>query len=357
MDKTELFLRELTQASGVSGYESDIRRVLNQYLNPLGDISVDRLGSLICRVRGTTAEPHVMIAAHMDQIGFMVKAITDRGFIAFNSLGGWSNHVIMGHKVNIETVNGVVPGTIVGPEIHALTEEQRKKPIERRDIFIDIGGSSRKDVEATGVRIGDPIVPANDFTILNVPRKAYMTKAFDDRIGCAAVVAAIQSLKKDHPNTLFGVATVQEEVGVRGATTSVGAVNPDVAIILDVSTTADVPGVDPDESGGKIGAGPALINYDPRMIPNLKLRDLAMETAAEWKIPLQVYSMEFGGYDGSVIHTHGTGVPTIVVGIPCRYAHSYNSIIARKDYDNAVKLTVALVKRLDKGTVASLTPI
>jgi len=356
MDKTELFLRELTQASGVSGYESDIRRALKKYLNPLGDISVDRLGSLICRVNGATTEPKVMIAAHMDQIGFMVKAITDRGFIAFNSLGGWENQVIIGNRVNIETGKGNVCGTIIAPERHAMTDEERKRPIERKDIYIDIGGSSKKDVEATGVRIGDPIIPVSDFTVLNVARKAYMTKAFDDRIGCAAVVAVIQNLKEEHPNTLFGVATVQEEVGVRGAGTSTEAVNPDVAIILDVSTTSDAPGVNPDDSGGKIGEGPALINYDPHMIPNLKLRDMTIETAAKHKIPLQVYSMEFGGYDGSAIHIHGIGVPTIVIGIPCRHAHSYNSIIARADYDNSVKLVTELVKQLDNTTVAALTP-
>jgi len=356
MDKTELFLRELTQASGVSGYEADIRKVLKKHVSLLGDISIDRLGSLICRVHGTTNEPSVMIAAHMDQIGFMVKSITESGFIKFNSLGGWTNQIMIAHRVNIQTTRGNVIGVICGPSRDIMTDEERKKPIERKDIYIDIGGSSRKDVEATGVRIGDPIIPVSDFTILNVPGKTYMTKAFDDRIGCAALVAVIQNLKKDHPNTLYGVATVQEEVGVRGATTSVEAVNPDVAIILDVSTTTDVPGGNPDETGGKIGAGPALINYDPRMIPNLKLRDMAIETAAKFKIPLQVYSMEFGGYDGSTIHVHGIGVPSVVIGIPCRYAHSHNSIIARTDYDNAVKLTTALVKQLDKTSVAVLTP-
>lgn len=125
---------------------------------------------------------------------------------------------------------------------------------------------------------------------------------------------------------------------------------------MDVSTTTDIPGGSPDDSGGRIGAGPALINYDPRMIPNLNLRDIAIETAAKSKIPLQLYSMEIGGYDGSAIHIHGTGVPSIVIGIPCRYAHSHNSIIARTDYDNAVKLTIALVKQLDRKTVDALIP-
>jgi endoglucanase len=183
MDRTELFLRELTQASGVSGYEDDIRRILKKHLSPLGDISVDRLGSLICHVSGVTDEPGVMLAAHMDQIGFMVKAITDRGFIKFNSLGGWSNQFMMAHRVNILTIKGNVVGTITGPSPDIMTDEERKKPIERKDMYIDIGGSSKKDIEVAGVRIGDPIIPVSDFAVLNVPRKTYMTKAFDDRVG------------------------------------------------------------------------------------------------------------------------------------------------------------------------------
>jgi putative aminopeptidase FrvX len=356
MDKTELFLRELTQASGVSGYEANIRSVIRKHMEPLGKVFVDNLGSLICQVNGTVKEPRIMLAAHMDEIGFMVKSITEGGAIRFNTLGGWPGQSMLGHRVNIETGNGMVPGTIGGAPEHAMSEEERKKPADHRDMYIDIGATSKKDVEKAGVRIGDPIVPVSDFCILSVAQKTYMSKAFDDRIGCAAVITATNGLGSDHPNTIFGVTTVQEEVGVRGATTSAEAVNPDVAIILDVSTTQDTPGGQPDTPGGKIGAGPALINYDPRMIPNLKLRDMTIETAAKLKIPLQIYSMEFGGFDGSAIHLHRTGVPTVVIGLPCRHAHSHNSIISRADYDNAVKLTVALVKKLDKKTVASFIP-
>jgi putative aminopeptidase FrvX len=325
-------------------------------MEPLGKISVDNLGSLICEANGTSKEPRVMLAAHMDQIGFMVKSITEGGAIRFNTLGGWPTQQMIGHRVNIETTGGKVPGTIGGSPEHPQTEEERRKIIEHRDMYIDIGATSEKDVEEAGVRVGDPVIPVSEFSILGIPRKTYMSKAFDDRIGCAAVVAALNSLKSDHPNRLFGVATVQEEVGVRGASTSAEAVNPDAAIVLDVSTTTDTPGGQPDTQGGKIGAGPALLNYDPRMIPNLKFRDLTIETATKLKIPFQVYSMEFGGYDGSAIHLHRTGVPTVVIGIPCRHAHSHNSIVSRADYDNAVKLTVSLVRKLDKKTVAGLIP-
>jgi putative aminopeptidase FrvX len=356
MDKTELFLRELTQASGVSGYEANIRGVIRKYLEPAGKVSLDNLGSLICRVQGTANEPRIMLAAHMDEIGFMVKSITESGAIKFNTLGGWRSQSMIGHRVNIETSRGTVPGTVGGPQEYAVTEEERKKPVEQRDMYIDIGATSKQDAEKTSVRIGDPVVPVSDFCVLSITQKTYMSKAFDDRIGCAAVITVTNSLKDDHPNVLFSVATVQEEVGVRGATTSAEAVNPDVAIILDVSTTQDTPAGQRDVSGGKIGAGPALINYDPRMIPNLKLRDMTIETAAKLNIPLQLYSMEFGGYDGSAIHLHRTGVPTIVIGIPCRHAHSHNSIVSRADYENAIKLTEALVKKLDKKTVTGFIP-
>jgi len=202
--------------------------------------------------------------------------------------------------------------------------------------------------------VGDPIVPVSEFTIL--ANSTYLAKAFDDRVGTALVISTLKELQnKEHPNTIYGVATVMEEVGVRGATTSVRAVDPDVAIVLESDIAGDVPGIKPEESSIKLGQGPTVVLYDARMIPNLRFRDLVLETAEQIGVPTQLSAIEGGATDGAAIHLHGTGVPTIVICVAARHIHSHSSIIHRVDYDHAVKLLVALVNRLDASTVASLT--
>jgi putative aminopeptidase FrvX len=343
VDKTELMLKELTEASGVSGYEGEVRAIIGKYFEPLGELSRDKLGSLVCKKQGSAIEPRVLIAGHMDEIGFMVKLITKEGFIKFTTLGGWPNQVLPAHSVVIQTNKGNVLGVIGSKPPHLMSEEERKKLVDKKDMFIDIGATSEKEVTEAGVRVGDPVVPLSQFNILSVPAKTYMSKAFDDRVG------------KNHPNTVFGAATVQEEVGVRGATTSVELVHPDVAIVLEVDIAGDVPGIKPEETAVKMGAGPTLLAYDARMIPNIKLRDLVIDTARELKLPLQVSAMEGGATDGSIIHLHRTGVPTVVLSVPTRHIHSHNSILRRDDYDATLKLAIAVVRKLDKKTVADLT--
>jgi len=356
MDNIELLLKELTEASGVSGYEEEVRAVIRKHLESFGELSQDRLGSLICRKQGTAASPRILIAGHMDEIGFMVKLITKEGFIHFTTLGGWPNQHLPAQRVVIQTSRGKVPGVIGTRPPHLLPEEERKKPVDRKDMFIDIGASSAKDVEDAGVRVGDPVVPVSEFTILTNAKKTYMAKAFDDRIGNALTIATLQELAgKSHPNTLYGVATVQEEVGCRGATTSADAVNPDVAIAVDVSPIGDVPGIPPDQTSEKIGGGPSVLLYDTRMIPNLKLRNLVVDVAKDIGIALQFSALEFGSYDTSAIHLYKTGVPSIVIGVPTRHVHSHNAILRRDDFDNSVKLLAALVQKLDRDTVAGLT--
>jgi endoglucanase len=222
-------------------------------------------------------------------------------------------------------------------------------------MYIDIGVSSREEVEEAGVRAGDPVIPRADFVEM-VNGKTYLSKAFDDRVGVGVVINSLQELQSgEHPNTVYGVATVQEEVGVRGATTSVRAVDPDVAIVLESDIAGDVPGIKPEESSVKLGKGPTVLIYDARMIPNLKLRDFLMDTAEELEIPLQVSYVEGGATDGAAIHLHHTGVPTVVIGVAARHIHSDSSIIHRDDYDNAVKLLVEMINRLDAETVAEFT--
>jgi putative aminopeptidase FrvX len=355
MDFTLNLLKELTETPGVPGYESPIRSVVRRYLEKYGELSQDKIGSVICRVPGSADKPRIMLAGHMDEIGFMVKQITPEGFIRFVPLGGWFDQVLLGQRVVIQTKQGDVVGVIGARPPHLLSAEEREKVVKRKDMYIDIGASSKEEVEKAGVKLGDPIIPRADFVEL-AGGSTYLSKAFDDRVGTALIISALQELQnKQHPNTIFGVATVMEEVGIRGATTSVRAVDPDVAIVLESDIAGDVPGIKPEESGIKLGQGPTVLLYDARMIPNLHFRDLVLETAEQIGVPMQLSAIEAGATDGAAIHLHGTGVPTVVICVPARHIHSHSSIIHRQDYDNAVKLLIALVNRLDSSTVASLT--
>lgn len=354
MDETVEFLKALTEAHGVPGYESEVRALLREYLEPLGTVTQDKLGSLICCQNGDG--PRVMIAGHMDEIGFMVRYVTDEGFLKFLQLGGWWDQVLLGQRVVIKTHKGDVIGVIGAKPPHLLDAEERDKVVKKKDMFIDIGATSQEEVAAAGVRVGDPVVPDSSFAVLANP-KTYLSKAFDNRIGCAVVVDVLRGFNNGNgrPNELYGVATVMEEVGVRGATTSVRAVNPDVAIILESDIAGDVPGIKDEECNVRLGGGPSVLVFDARMIPNLKLRDLIIDTAAELGISLQFNAMQGGATDGAAIHLHETGVPTVVVGVPARHIHSHGAIIHRKDYDDTVRLISAVVARLDADIVAGLT--
>jgi endoglucanase len=355
MTDTIKLLKNLTEAHGIPGYEAPVRELVREYLEGLGDLSQDKLGSVICRKSGAAEAPKVMLAGHMDEIGFMVKHITKEGFIKFLPLGGWFDQVLLGQRVIIKTQKGDVVGIIGAKPPHLLPPDQRKKVVEKKDMYIDIGVSSKEEVEEAGIRQGDPIIPRADFVEL-AGGKSYMSKAFDDRVGVAVMIAALRELQEtEHPNTVYGTATVQEEVGLRGATTSVRAVDPDIAIILESDIAGDVPGITADQSTIKLGKGPTMLIYDVRMVPNLKLRDLVRETAEELEIPLQLSYIEGGATDGGAIHLHKTGVPTVVLGVAARHIHSDSSIIHRDDFDSAVKLLVALLTRLDAAKVADLT--
>ncbi len=355
MDSTLELLSELTEAHGVPGYEAPVRAVVRKYLELLGEISQDKIGSLICKKDGASEAPRVMLAGHMDEIGFMVKHVTKEGFLKFLPLGGWFDQVLLGQRVVIKTRGGDVVGVIGAKPPHLLPADERDKVVKKKDMYIDIGATSKEEVEAAGIRAGDPVIPKADFIPL-ANAKTYLSKAFDDRVGTALMISALQNLEgEDHPNTVFGVATVMEEVGLRGATTSVRVVNPDVAIILESDIAGDVPGIKPEESSVALGKGPTMMIYDARMIPNLKLRDLVMDTAKEIDVPLQVSYVEGGATDGGAIHLHNTGVPTVVMGVAARHIHSHSSMIHRDDYDQAVKLLVAVLKKLDDKTVVDLT--
>ena len=222
------------------------------------------------------------------------------------------------------------------------------------DMFIDVGVTKDIDVKAMGIRPGDPIVPDTKFTVMHNP-KMYLNKAFDNRIGVAAGIEVINKLKGvNHPNTVYGVGTDQEEVGLRGAATAAWAVEPDIAFVADVSIATDGPDGKKYE-GGKLGSGPSINVLDGTMIAHRKLRDFVIETAEAENIPFHFGALSRGGTDGGRIHISRRGVPSIYLGIATRYIHSHTSIMHRDDFDNLVKLLIAVIKKLDKETVKKLT--
>ena len=354
LDETEQFLKRLTEAHGVPGYENEIRARLREEMKSLGELSQDRLGSLICK-KGDQG-PKVMLVGHMDEIGFMVTHVTKEGFLKFQQLGGWWDQVLLGHRVIIKSHKGHdVLGVIGAKPPHLLTPEDRQKIVVKRKMYIDVGATSAEEVAEIGVRPGDAVIPQSSFAVMG-NKKTYLSKAFDNRIGCAVAIEVLRHYQgKPHPNQLFGVQTVMEEIGIRGATTSANAVQPDVAIILESDIAGDVPGIKPEESSVKLGGGPSVLLYDSSMIPNIPLRNLVIDTGGELGIPIQFSSMPGGGTDGGAIHKQGIGVPVVVIGVPARHIHSHGSIIHRADYERAIELTAAVVAKLDADTVASLT--
>jgi len=357
LDQTEVLLQEMTDAFGTSGYEGGARKVMARYMNKFASIEYDKLGSLIGTKKGKSDKPRVAVVGHLDEIGFIVSEITEEGYIKFLPLGGWWGHVALAQRVWVVTQKGPVLGVIGSTPPHLLKEEERKKVLDISDMFIDVGAMEKYDVsKKLGVQVGDPVIPDSKFAIMN-NKKLYMAKAFDNRVCCAMVVDIMKNFSKTaHPNTILGIGTVQEEVGLRGARTAAYASNPDVAIILDVSVARDIP-PDGAKKVEKLGSGPGILVYDGSMIPNQRLRQLVIRTAEEKKIPFHLTSLRRGGTDGGAFHISRSGVPTIFIAIETRYIHSHNSIIHRNDYDNVVKLAGEVIKKLDAKTVASLTAI
>jgi len=356
VDKTELLLKELTETNGVSGHEVEIRRLMARELKPVTDsIQYDKIGSIMGLKKGGSDRPRVMLVAHMDEIGFIVREITKEGYIKFLPLGGWWGHVALGQRMRVITSRGPVLGVVGSKPPHLLPDEERKKVIDIKEMFLDVGVQEKFDVKKRlGIKIGDPIVPDSHFTILG-NKKLYLSKAFDNRMACGVLIEVLRRLQKGkHPNTVLGCASVQEEVGSRGAQTLAHLGDPDVCIVCDVGMGQDIP---PDgfKKAEKLGAGPGILVMDATMIPNVGLKEFVIKTAEAGRIPYHLSSMDRGGTDGGRVHVSRIGVPSIVIGAPVRYIHSHNSILCRTDYDNTVKLIAEVIRKLDTKTVKSFT--
>jgi len=348
-------LQELTEAHSVSGHEDEVRAIFTDELSDVGPLATDKSGSVIC-AHGNEG-PRVMIAGHMDEVGFMVQNITIDGFIQFITIGGWWNQVMLGQRVEILTRSGEkIHGLIGSKPVHYLPVAQRDNPVSVESMFIDVGASSRREaIDDYKIALGDPIAPFSKFTEMRNPNY-FMAKAFDNRVGMAGTIqAALMLSNTEHPNELVFAGTVQEEVGLRGAKTLASFVKPEIAIVLEGPPADDTPGFNALNSQGKLGGGVQIRLYDPSAIANPRLVDFAIQTAKENQIPHQVTVRRSGGTDAGSFHLANQGIPSIVLGVPTRYIHSHNAIIDIEDYFAMVELTTTLAEKLDSTTVESFT--
>ncbi|MHA1964607.1 MAG: M42 family metallopeptidase [Candidatus Thorarchaeota archaeon] len=370
------FLEQLCDAFGPSGHEEEAQKIVQKYGKEYADeILQDGLGSLIFK-KGNKG-PKIMIAGHVDEIGFVITNIKKDGYLQFHQLGGWWDQTLLTQEVVILPFKGEkVVGVIGAPPPHGLTPEMRKKVVTKDKMYIDIGCSSTEEVKKLGIRVGDPAVPVSYFRTMKRTRKEKkneddkdakeevrevtlaVAKAFDDRIGVFITLEALRRISKSNielPNTVYFCSTVQEEVGLRGAKTSAQMIKPDIGFAMDVDISGDSPG-----SEGfvqKMGKGVSISSGDSSMIPNPKLRKFVMEIAEEKNIRHQPSLMMVGGTDAGQIHLAGMGAPSLYLGVPTRYIHSHHGMLDMSDVESAIQLLIEVLQKLDEKTVKSFTTL
>lgn len=340
------FLRQLVGAPSPSGYEQPAQRIFRAYATPFAQVSTDVMGNVYGQIPGQgKACPRVMLVGHTDEIGFQVRYVDDKGFIYFAAIGGVDAHLSAGQRVQIHARNGVVTGVIGKKPIHLMEAKDRETVVKLEYQYIDIGVSDRKEAEAL-VRVGDPITFS--VTLEHLQGERVTARGFDDKAGSfvvAEVLRAVAGLKKKLPCDLYGVSSVQEEVGLRGGTTSSYTVQPHVGICVEVDFATDQPDVERKHNGDvALGKGPILprgANINPI------LHDLLVETAEKEKIPYQLTGIPRAtGTDANPMQISRGGVATALVKIPLRYMHTPVEVLDLRDLDHAVKLLVAVLARI-----------
>ncbi len=353
-DATRALLEQLSNAPGPPGAEEAVRALMVEHMKPLaaGPLRYDGMGSVIAQ-QGSSG-PRIMIDAHMDELGGMVRRVTPNGFLTMQMLGGWLDQalvdqrwIILGSKGPVRAVTGI-------RDIHVLPADDRSRVFARDSLLIDVGAKDAAAVAALGVGPGDPVVPDSLFEEMNGTGN-YLGKAWDDRVGCAALLQAMErTAKQPHANQLFFVATTQEEVGLRGAKTAAQVVKPDIGIALEGGIAGDTFAGHPEETQARLGGGPGLFLFDSSAMANRKFVKLVKETAEQRGIPLQLDLVQGYGDDSAEIQESNGGVPTINLVAPIRYTHAHNGILNRKDFDELVDLLTDLLLRLDQKTVEGI---
>ncbi|MEM1576220.1 MAG: M42 family metallopeptidase [Archaeoglobaceae archaeon] len=338
-------IKKLSNAHGISGFEDELREIIKAEVERFADeVRVDSMGNLIASRNGSELE--MMISAHMDEIGFVVKQIDDKGFIRFAPIGGWFSQIALAQRV-ILYGKKKVHGVIGCKPPHLMKDEERKKAIEISDMFIDVGAKNKEEVFNLGINVGTPI--ALDREVAMLANNRITGKAFDNRVGLAVAIEAFRKSKSRA--TIQFVATVQEEVGLKGAKTSAFSIEPDVAIAVDSCVSADFPGSESAHMDIGLGRGPVITVVDASgrglIVSQTVLRWLK-ETAEKYRIPYQLEVAEGGTTDASAINLTKSGIPAGVISIPARYIHSPVEVVDLIDVENAVELVVRATETVEE---------
>ena len=343
------FLEALLSAPSPSGYEGPVREVWRAEVKKYADeVTVDVHGNAIgvCNAKGA---PRIMLAGHMDELGFQVVHIDESGYVYFDTIGGFDLGLVSGRKVRIHTAKGEVLGAIGKKPVHLMEGEERKKVPEQHEMWIDIGARDHKEAKRL-VAVGDPITTDANFEVLR--RNLAVSRGFDNKMGAyivAETLRSVSSSKKRPKAALYSVATVQEEIGLRGARTSAYGIDPLVGIALDVTCATDHPGIDRRRSGSvEVGKGPVITrgaNVNPVVFDRL------VGLAEKNKIPYQIEAASGGtGTDANAMQLSRSGVATGLVSVALRYMHTPVEVLSLKDLDDTVKLLAAFVLAVDGKT-------
>jgi endoglucanase len=336
-------LEKLSNSFGPPGLETEPRLILQSELEDFADeVRVDKLGNIIFTHKGEPGAPKVMLAAHMDEVAFLITHIDGKGFLRFHTWGIVDN-VLPGQRIKLNGKKGILYGILGTKPPHVLSKEEKKKAIPVDELFLDIGAGSREEAEEKGAFLGMNGVFDVDFKDLG---NGYLWgKAFDDRVGCF-VMAEVFKWAEDSSYNLVAVGTVQEEVGLRGSKTAAWQINPDYGLALENTFAMDMPGVPEHKQSAALGKGPVVTIADRSVIAHPKVLGSILEGANAENIPHQFKRIPSGGTDAGSIHLTKAGIPSGTIANPCRYIHGPCGITTKEDIENTVRLVKAFIKRL-----------
>jgi len=338
-------LKRLAEAAGIPGREEEVRRiVIKEISDYVDEVRTDVLGNVIAIKRGSGRGPKVMLAAHMDEIGFLVTHVDEKtGFLRIDPLGGFDSKVLLAQRVIVHTEEGDYLGVIGSKPPHLLEEEERKKAPEIKELFIDLG--MKAEEVSKKVKIGDPVTLQQDFVAFG---ELVSGKSLDDRVGIYVMIEALKKVRR-HEADIYAVATTQEEVGIRGARVSSFGISPDIGIAIAVTIASDVPGVEEAQRVTKLGAGVAIKIKDSASISNPKLVRKLREIAEEHKIKYQLEVLPRGGTDAGALQLTKEGVAAATISIPTRYVHSVVEAAHKEDIKAAIDLIAAFLEVAHEG--------
>ncbi len=337
-------LKKLSEAFGPPNNEAEVRSVLRKELDHYADsVKEDTMGNVFFIKNGSQSKPTVMLAAHMDEVSFMVTYIDEKGFIRFHTLGGITAHVMPGQRILLRGKKGDVPAIIGTKPPHIMTQEERNKLVPIDDLFMDVGAENEEGVKQKGIDIGT--VGVFDVKFIDLGNGYFMGKSFDDRAGCAVMSNVFQELSDTHYN-IVAVGTVQEEVGLRGARVAAWQVDPQYGLALEGTFAADVPGSKPHQTSAKLRSGPVITIADRTTLTHPKVLSTLVEVAEKNQIPFQFKKIPSGGTDAGAIHLTKAGIPSGTVAVPCRYIHGPASVLFEEDFENTINLVKAFVAEI-----------